>query len=82
MTSPSSKTRPVDHGYAWIALASCAVIRSLVNGIWSSLGVIFVNWEEYFDVSPAQTSYVGSAFLLLVWGIGKFIVSERINSIF
>ena len=72
-SSPSSRTRrPVDHGYAWVALASCAVIRLLVNGIWSSLGVFFVSWEEYFDISPAQTSYIGSVFLLLVFGIGKF----------
>ena len=82
MTSrQSSKTRPVDHGYAWVALTSCAVIRLLVNGFWSSLGVIFVSWEEYFDISPAQTSYIASVFLLLIWGIGKIIVPEKISSI-
>ena len=46
-------------------------MRMLVDGFWCSLGVIFVKWEIYFDVSPAKTSLVGSIFMLIVCSVGK-----------
>ena len=67
----SGKHDLVDQGYAWVILASCSIIRMLIDGFWTSFGVIFVKWEFHFGVSPAETSIIGSIFMLTLLSMGK-----------
>ncbi|XP_072036426.1 monocarboxylate transporter 12-like [Amphiura filiformis] len=60
--SPSS----VDSGYAWVVLASCFVLRALVDAFWTSLGILFLKWQTHFDVSVSNTAWIGSIFMLIL----------------
>ncbi|XP_072036428.1 monocarboxylate transporter 12-like [Amphiura filiformis] len=61
--SPSS----VDSGYAWVVLASCFVLRALVDAFWTSLGILFLKWQTHFDVSVSNTAWIGSVFMLILY---------------
>ena len=71
MAAATGTRQSVDQGYAWVILASCSFLGLLVGGFWTSFGVIFVKWELYFDVSPAETSIIGSIFMLTLLSMGK-----------
>ncbi|XP_072035954.1 monocarboxylate transporter 12-like [Amphiura filiformis] len=60
----STTPYPIDTGYAWVVLASCCVMRILLDGFWTSLGILFVNWEAYFGSSSSETSLIGSIFMM------------------
>ncbi len=67
----SPSTTPVDQGYAWIVLASCTLLRLLSDGVWSSLGVLMVHWEDKFDVSASQSAWIGSMFMFILLSSGE-----------
>ncbi|XP_072035382.1 monocarboxylate transporter 12-B-like [Amphiura filiformis] len=62
-----STTHPVDHGYAWVVLASCCVMRAFNDGFWASLGIFFIKWEVYFGASATKTSLIGSLYMLVLF---------------
>ena len=66
-----SRNPSVDRGYAFVVLASCFVIRMLVDSFWSSLGVLFLRWQADFDVSASSIAWIGSVFTLILMSTGK-----------
>ncbi len=66
-----SDSSSVDRGYAWVVLASCFVLRLLVDSFWSSLGILFLKWQAHFDVSVSSTAWIGSSFMLILCSTGK-----------
>ena len=63
----TSKAKSIDHGYAWVVLASCTCIRTLVDGLRFSIGILLVQWEDHFNASPSVLSWIGSACLFMVF---------------
>ncbi|XP_072048425.1 monocarboxylate transporter 12-like [Amphiura filiformis] len=45
----------------------CFVVRVLIAGLWTSLGLFFIEFQEYFSVSIIETSLVGSVYTTIVW---------------
>ena len=76
MADVTSRPQSVDHGYAWVILASTSIMRLLIDGFWTSFGVIFVNVELYFGVSAAETSVIGSIFMLNLSFMGKLLLYQ------
>ncbi|XP_072035525.1 monocarboxylate transporter 12-like [Amphiura filiformis] len=66
----SIRPYPIDTGYAWVVLASCCVIRILLDGFFASLGLLFVKWEAYFGSSSSETSLIGSIFVMTLCAMG------------
>ncbi|XP_072031965.1 monocarboxylate transporter 12-like [Amphiura filiformis] len=62
----SSTQTPVDHGYAWVVLASCVLLRLLVDGFWSCLGILMLQWETRFNATASQTGWIGSSFMFIL----------------
>ena len=61
----------VDHGYAWVVVGSCFVLRLLVEGFWASAGILMLQWQFYFDVDASQTACLGSTLMMLILGTSK-----------
>ena len=61
-----------DHGYAWIVLGSCFILRMLIDGFWSSLGILMLQLESHFDVSASKTAMIGSCIMMMILSLCKF----------
>ena len=46
----------VDNGYSWLVLAACFTMRVLTDGFWSSLGILLVEWQTYFEASAGDVA--------------------------
>ena len=61
-----------DHGYAWVVLGSCFVLRTLIEGFWSSIGIIMLQLEYHFDVSASRTAVIGSCIMMMIFSLCKY----------
>ncbi|XP_072042410.1 monocarboxylate transporter 12-like isoform X2 [Amphiura filiformis] len=43
------------------------ITRVLIVGLYSSLGLFFIEWNEYFSASATKISLVGSVFIGILW---------------
>ncbi len=46
-------------------------MRILLDGFWSSFGILFLQWEINFGTSTSETALIGSIFMMTLCGIGK-----------
>ena len=46
-------------------------MRILLDGFWSSFGILFLQWEAHFGTGASETSLIGSIFMMTLCGIGK-----------
>ncbi|XP_072030291.1 monocarboxylate transporter 12-like [Amphiura filiformis] len=66
MMGASSRTQ-FDHGYAWVVLGACIVVRLFVDGLWATLGIMMLQWQKHFNVSSSTTAWIGSSYFLLIF---------------
>ena len=64
-------TTSVDKGYSWLVLATCFTMRVLTEGFWSSLGILLVEWQTYFEASAGDVAIIGSMTLMVILLSGK-----------
>ena len=64
-------TTSVDQGYSWFVLAACFTMRGLTDGFWSSLGILLVEWQTYFEASAGDVAIIGSMTLMVILLSGK-----------
>ncbi len=48
----------VDRGWAWMVCIAGHFCTALTAGHDTSLGVFFIEWKEYFDLSATTSSWV------------------------
>ncbi len=48
----------VDRGWAWVVCIAGHFCIALTAGYSTSLGVFFIEWKEYFDLSATSSSWV------------------------
>ena len=66
----SDAGEPPDHGYSWVILA-VAFLQSILLGIqFAPLGVLIVEFSEYFDSSKVAVTWIGSFVLFTGYGAG------------
>ena len=56
----------IDKGYAWLVLLACFGMKVLVEGFWSSLGILMVEWQNDFDTSASDVAIIGSVTLAIM----------------
>ncbi|XP_033760793.1 monocarboxylate transporter 14-like [Pecten maximus] len=89
MTDSTSRTHPVDSGWAWVVLFGCTCNFALIVGTIKSFGIFFIEFLEMFDASVSMTSMIAglmqvtySFFSLPIMTIGLRYTSPRQSAIF
>ena len=59
-----------DHGYAWVVLFGSCMTRLLVEGFMSSIGILLVEWTQYFGTSTTM-ALIPALNLALIFTTGK-----------
>ena len=67
----SRRHTDVDTGYSWLVLAACFLMRTLTEGFWSSIGVLLVEWQSYFETNAKDVAIIGSMVMLVLYLSGK-----------
>ncbi|XP_072018243.1 uncharacterized protein [Amphiura filiformis] len=56
----SSEPRCPDGGYGWVVVMAVHLIQVMGMGFLTSLGIFYIEWQEYFDSSAAAAGLVVS----------------------
>lgn len=72
---------PPDGGWGWLILAGSMLVNLLVPGTIKSFGVLFVEFIEAFDASPATAAWIPALCYFLYSSLGKRITLVMINII-
>lgn len=67
------KLVPPDGGWGWLVLAGSMMVNILVPGTVKSFGVLFVEFLEVFDASPAAAAWIPALCYFLYSSLGKII---------
>lgn len=62
---------PPDGGWGWLILAGSMLVNLLVPGTVKSFGVLFVEFLEAFDASPAAAAWIPALCYFLYSSLGK-----------
>lgn len=61
---------PPDGGWGWLILAGSMLVNILVPGTVKSFGVLFVEFLEAFDASPAKAAWIPALCYFLYSSLG------------
>lgn len=61
---------PPDGGWGWLVLAGATLVNVLVPGTVKSFGVLFVEFLEAFDASPAVAAWIPALCYFLYSSLG------------
>lgn len=64
---------PPDGGWGWLVLGGSMLVNILVPGTVKSFGVLFVEFLEAFDASPATAAWIPALCYFLYSSLGKYI---------
>ncbi|XP_072032628.1 monocarboxylate transporter 12-like [Amphiura filiformis] len=67
LKTPQRQKTQIDHGYAWVILGSCFLMRFILDGFWSVLGMLMIKWEDHFSVSASQTAWAATLFVMVAY---------------
>lgn len=70
---------PPDGGWGWLILAGSMLVNLLVPGTVKSFGVLFVEFVEAFDASPATAAWIPALCYFLYSSLG--MITNINNSI-
>lgn len=62
---------PPDGGWGWLVLAGSMLVNILVPGTVKSFGVLFVEFLEAFEASPATAAWIPALCYFLYSSLGK-----------
>lgn len=63
--------KDVDHGYAWVIMASVVTQLFFMFYVLNSFPVLFVEFVEYFKAGRGQIAWIGSAQTATVFLVGE-----------
>ena len=73
---PSTYDIP-DRGYAWVILAAVFGLQLLISSSYASLGILMVEYLEYFQQDEATTAWVGAIQLCASGVMGKVTEAHK-----
>jgi len=71
--------RPPDGGWGWVVVVAAFFVNLIADGITFSFGVLFVEFESYFEEGKSKTAWIGSVFTampLLSGPIASFLTDR------
>lgn len=63
---------PPDGGWGWLVLVASITVNFLIPGTVKSFGVLFVEFLEVFDASPAAAAWIPALCYFLYSSLGKY----------
>lgn len=66
---------PPDGGWGWLVLLASVMVNFLIPGTVKSFGVLFVEFLEVFDASPAAAAWIPALCYFLYSSLGKTFLS-------
>jgi len=63
---------PPDGGWGWLVLAGSVLVNILVPGTVKSFGVLFVEFLEVFNATPAAAAWIPALCYFLYSSLGQF----------
>lgn len=67
------KLVPPDGGWGWLVLFGSTLVNILVPGTIKSFGVLFVEFLEVFEASPAQAAWIPALCYFLYSSLGLLV---------
>lgn len=71
--------RAPDGGWGWVVVFAAFMVNMIADGVTFSFGVIFVEFEKYFEGGKSKTAWIGSLFMavpLLSGPIASFLTDR------
>lgn len=72
---------PPDGGWGWLVLGGSMLVNILVPGTVKSFGVLFVEFLEAFDASPATAAWIPALCYFLYSSLGEFLFTAGLEII-
>lgn len=63
---------PPDGGFGWMVLMGSLIVNILIPGMVKSYGVLFIEFLEVFEASPASAAWIPALSYWLYSSMGKF----------
>ncbi|XP_050422604.1 monocarboxylate transporter 12-like [Adelges cooleyi] len=71
--------RAPDGGWGWVVVFAAFMVNLIADGVTFSFGVIFIEFEKYFDEGKSKTAWIGSLFMsvpLLSGPVASFLTDR------
>ncbi|XP_050548808.1 uncharacterized protein LOC126910354 isoform X2 [Daktulosphaira vitifoliae] len=78
-SSTETLNRAPDGGWGWVVVFASFMVNLIADGVTFSFGVIFIEFEKYFDEGKSKTAWIGSLFMavpLLSGPIASFLTDR------
>ncbi|XP_060848652.1 uncharacterized protein LOC132928191 [Rhopalosiphum padi] len=78
-SSSDIHNRAPDGGWGWVVVFASFMVNMIADGVTFSFGVIFIEFEKYFEEGKSKTAWIGSLFMavpLLSGPIASFLTDR------
>ena len=70
-----------DKGYSWVILAASTALSILVSSYYSTFGIYYVEFLEYFEADKTELSWIGACQMVMVGVAGAYLPYNNFPSL-